>query len=143
MGAGRFDLCGRGPDRALGAFVAIVLAGGVGFAIYSYERAQKRSVEAARLTGGDPARGEGALVRYGCSGCHTIPGFQRADGLVGPELGGLSRRIYIAGRLENSPDNLVRWIVDPKSVDPKTAMPRTGISEAEARDVIAYLYTKR
>jgi cytochrome c1 len=101
---------------------------------------QSRQEAAARLAGGDPSRGAGSLVRYGCTGCHSIPGLPRADGLVGPDLGSLSRRVYIAGRLENSSDNLTRWIVDPKAIDPRTAMPRTGISENEARDIVAYFY---
>jgi cytochrome c2 len=115
-------------------------AGGLGFATYTYERAQDRYEQAARLTGGNPAHGEEWLIRFGCTSCHTIPGLQRADGLVGPDLGQFSRRLYIAGRLENSPDNLTRWIVDPRAVDPRTAMPRTGISKNEARDIAAYLY---
>jgi cytochrome c2 len=37
----------------------------------------------------------------------------------------------------------VRWIVNPRAVSPKTAMPVTGISEADARHVAAYLLTLR
>jgi cytochrome c len=49
----------------------------------------------------------------------------------------------IAGELPNSPDNLVRWIKDPKAVEPGTAMPDLGLTDDEARDVAAYLYTLR
>jgi cytochrome c1 len=38
---------------------------------------------------------------------------------------------------------MVRWIVNPPFIDPLTAMPATGITEAEARDVAAYLYSLR
>jgi hypothetical protein len=31
--------------------------------------------------------------------------------------------------------------LNPPAIDPLTAMPATGISEAEARDAAAYLYT--
>jgi cytochrome c1 len=41
----------------------------------------------------------------------------------------------IAGELPNSPQNLVRWIRDPKSVEPGTAMPNLGLTEYEADDV--------
>jgi cytochrome c1 len=34
----------------------------------------------------------------------------------------------------------VAWLLDPPQIDPLTAMPAPGISEAEARDVAAYLY---
>jgi cytochrome c1 len=43
--------------------------------------------------------------------------------------------------LPNTPQNLVAWIRDPPGIDPLTAMPASGMSEAEARDVAAYLYT--
>lgn len=49
----------------------------------------------------------------------------------------------IAGELPNSPDNLVRWIKNPKSVEPNTDMPDLGLTDEEARDVTAYLYTLR
>jgi cytochrome c len=42
----------------------------------------------------------------------------------------------------NSPDNLTRWMVSPQTFSPRSAMPATGISEAEARDVAAYLYAQ-
>jgi cytochrome c1 len=42
----------------------------------------------------------------------------------------------------NSPENLVRWIVAPQIFSPRSAMPATGISEAEARDVATYLYSR-
>jgi len=53
----------------------------------------------------------------------------------------LSKRVYIAGVLENRSDNLVAWIVSPQGFSPQTAMPNTGISEQEAKDLAAYLYT--
>jgi cytochrome c1 len=64
-----------------------------------------------------------------------------ADGLVGPPLAGVGGRAYIAGVLTNTPDHLIRWIVDPVGVDPLTAMPMTGVSEREARDIATFLYT--
>jgi len=52
-------------------------------------------------------------------------------------------RVYVAGVLNNTPDNLVRWISDPKAIDERTAMPNVGVSESEARDIAAYLYSLR
>src|SRR5687768_7707450 len=83
--------------------------------------------EAAALTGGDPSRGPALLRKYGCQSCHTIPGVVGANGLVGPPLAGIASRSYIAGVLPNAPDNMLRWIQDPKGVDAKTAMPNTGV----------------
>ena len=50
-------------------------------------------------------------------------------------------RLPRAGQLVNSPDNLIRWIVDPQTVEPGTAMPNLGVILAVARDMAAYLYT--
>jgi cytochrome c1 len=92
-------------------------------------------------TGGAPNRGIQTIVMKGCGSCHTIPGIRAADGVVGPPLLFFARRTYIAGELPNTPENLVRWIRSPQSVEPDTAMPNLGLSEQQARDVAAYLYT--
>ena len=92
------------------------------------------------VAGGDPDRGKEVIRRSGCSACHVIPGIAGADGLVGPPLDRFARRAYVGGVLPNRPQNLVAWLVDPPKLDPRTAMPAPGVSEAEARDVAAYLY---
>jgi cytochrome c1 len=97
---------------------------------------------ALALTGGDASRAPPLLRRYGCAGCHNIPGIPGADGLVGPPLGDLRQRVFIAGKLPNTADNLVKWIVAPTSIHPASAMPNTGVSESEARDIAAYLYRR-
>jgi cytochrome c len=97
---------------------------------------------ASLAAGGDPQKGMAAISRYGCGSCHTVAGISSAHGLVGPPLMGLRDRMYIAGMLTNERDNLVHWIRDPKSVNPKTAMPALGLSETDAADIAAYLYSK-
>jgi cytochrome c1 len=78
-----------------------------------------------------------------CGSCHTIPGIQGARGAVGPPLYFFSRRTMIAGELPNTPENLVHWIRSPQSVIPGNAMPDLGLTDTQARDVAAYLYTLR
>jgi cytochrome c len=97
----------------------------------------------AVVTGGAAARGREVILAKNCGSCHTIPGIRGARGLVGPPLMFFGRRTYIAGELPNGPDNLVRWVRSPQSVEPGTAMPDLGLSEQQARDVAAYLYTLR
>lgn len=97
--------------------------------------------EAAAMTGGDPTRGPDLMRKYGCQSCHTIPGVVGANGQVGPPLAGIASRSYIAGVLTNAPENMLRWIRDPKAVDPLTAMPNTGVTPSDARHIVAYLYT--
>lgn len=96
---------------------------------------------AAEMTGGEPSRGRVKIRKYGCASCHTIPGIEGADALVGPPLAQVAGRTYIAGVLTNTPDNMIRWIRDPKAVDHLTAMPNAGLSEQDARDIASYLYT--
>jgi cytochrome c len=85
--------------------------------------------------------GAAIMARHACGSCHRIPGIALADGNVGPPLDGVGRRIVIAGRLPNSADNMVHWLRDPQAVEPGNAMPDVGLSEQEARNVAAYLYT--
>jgi cytochrome c1 len=94
-------------------------------------------------TGGDQVRGKGLIVQFGCGSCHSVPGIRQARGLVGPPLILFGRRTFIAGEVPNTPDNLVRWLLDPKSIEAGTAMPNLGLSEQNARDIAAYLYTLR
>ena len=93
--------------------------------------------------GGDPENGRLLLRQFGCGGCHTIPGVAAAQGRVGPPLEGISRRVYLAGALPNTPENMLGFIRTPQSVDPRTAMPDLGVSDAHGRDMVAYLYTLR
>jgi cytochrome c2 len=96
------------------------------------------------VPGGEPEQGKQLMqVTYGCGACHVIPGVPGATGKVGPPLDYFAERVFIAGQLPNTPDNLVRWIRNPQSVEPGTAMPDLGVSEPHARDIAAYLLTLR
>jgi cytochrome c1 len=90
---------------------------------------------------GYPQRGALLIEQYGCGSCHTVPGVDRANGLVGPPLIRFGSRSYIAGELPNNADNLRRWIEHPQSVEPGTAMPDLGVSPIDAQDIAAYLLT--
>jgi Cytochrome c2 len=99
--------------------------------------------QANNLAGGDGEKGKVAIQAYGCGACHTIPGVTGANSRVGPNLSGIAERSYIAGVLTNSPDNLIRWIENPQAVDEKTLMPNLHVSQRDARNIAAYLYTLR
>ncbi|WP_312034861.1 c-type cytochrome [Methylorubrum rhodesianum] len=68
-----------------------------------------------------------------------ILGAAGPKGRVGPPLRALAERVYIGGGAVNTPENLLQWIADPRSLSPRTAMPVTGVSEGQAHDVAAYL----
>ncbi len=93
------------------------------------------------VPGGDAERGRELIMGYTCGGCHVIPGVSAANGTVGPPLTDWVERQYIAGALWNTPENLMRWIMDPQAIEPGTAMPNMGVTEEEARHMAAYLYT--
>lgn len=93
------------------------------------------------MAGGKASEAAAAMREYGCGSCHTIPGVRGADALVGPPLTAWSRRHYVAGRVANEPDALVRWILDPRSIKPGTAMPNLDVRDTDARNIAAYLFT--
>jgi cytochrome c1 len=92
---------------------------------------------------GDSERGSLIFGREACGTCHTVRGRLQSDGVAGPPLTGFATRAVIAGVLPNTPPNLVRWLKSPQSVTPGNAMPDMGLSDQQARDVAAYLYTLR
>jgi|SRR4051812_3176767 cytochrome c2 len=133
----------RAPSIALSG---VVLAAALTFGaagVHNLRDQQKKSERAAQMTGGDPENAQNAIKQYGCAACHDIPGSQSPGGRAGPDLSGIADRLYIGGVVPNTPDNMIRWIVDPKELAQNTAMPRTGIGNKEARDVAAYLYGLR
>jgi cytochrome c2 len=89
----------------------------------------------------DPSRGPVAIRQYGCPTCHRIAAIVGANAPVGPPLEGIASRGLIAGMLPNTPENLVRWLREPQKLNPRTAMPDLGVTERDARDIAAYLYT--
>ena len=125
--------------KAVLGIVLLIAAAAAGYGVW--QKQQRSTEKAMQLTGGDPKQGRTLMRQFGCAGCHTVSGVPGATGLVGPKLDEVGRHVYIAGVVTNTPDNLVRWIVDPKAANPRTAMPRTGINEQQARHVAAYLYS--
>lgn len=117
----------------LGIGLAIVIV--VGLMITSDEHGPLWSVP-----GGDPEKGKHAILKHGCHACHVISGIREAGGRVGPKLEEIDRQIYVGGVLPNSPNNMIRWILEPSEFSPRTAMPDLELSEKESRDITAYLF---
>ena len=92
----------------------------------------------------DPDRAHGLELaqRYGCAACHEIPG-AATTGYVGPTLRGVERRAYLAGGLPNTPATMVELIRFPDRARPGTLMPNLGVSESDARELAAFLYSLR
>ena len=128
----REDAMGRGTRLALLAPVALSVA-------LALAACQSGGTPPRIVKGGSTTIGKDLIVKYGCGSCHTIPGIRNANGLVGPPLIHWGRRSMIAGRLPNTPDNLIRWVHDPQGVEPGTDMPNLGVTQTEARNIAAYL----
>jgi mono/diheme cytochrome c family protein len=103
------------------------------------ERRTEQVRASAKL--GDEKRGVVAIRQYACYSCHTIPGVVGADKVAGPPLEGIASRMYIAGMLSNTSENMLRWIQRPQELNPLTAMPDMRVTEKDARDIAAYLST--
>jgi cytochrome c len=129
----------RGALSACAATLSALLALAVPWLSACDQR--DRTDSAAFLTGGDPATGKSKMRYFGCASCHTIPGVPQADGSVGPSLAGIRAKPYIGGVLVNSPENLIRWLLDPPSINPHTAMPSVHLKDQDARDIASYLYS--
>jgi mono/diheme cytochrome c family protein len=117
-----------------------VLAGSVPSQAVAWTDPGDHGLQAMRASA-DPERGRELLETFGCGSCHRIPRVPLATGMAGPPLESWSDRHYIAGRILNNPDNLVRWLMDPREVDPGTVMPDLGVDSAQALHMAAYLFT--
>jgi cytochrome c2 len=93
------------------------------------------------IVGADPGRGADAIRARACGACHEIPRIPAARGQVGPSLDGFADRPLIAGAVPNTAGELVAWLRDPSAIQPRTAMPALALSEREAQDIAAFLYT--
>ena len=126
---------------AIAKHVLIVALGLMASVLVACASLQASSEPGQIVGGGDAQRGVAAIQQYGCGSCHRIPGIPGAEALVGPPLDDWAERHYISGRLPNQPQFLVQWIRFPQEIEPGTAMPNMGVTDQEARDISAYLYT--
>src|SRR5258708_661840 len=115
-------------------FMLVLLAGAALLAVGSIyvqyrQGAHQARITAERITGGDASAGKIAIRRYGCGSCHQIRGIPGADGAVGPSLNRLPQRTELAGRLANTPANMIRWLRDPQGVVRGNGMPDLGVGE--------------
>jgi cytochrome c2 len=128
---------------AFGILAAVLVVAALVGVTWDYAREQRQvRAHAAAITGGDPTRGEAMFIEYGCGSCHAVQNVRTATGNVGPPLDGIATRVIVAGHLANNPANMEHWIRDPQQVSPGTAMPDLNVSQGDARDITAFLYTR-
>jgi cytochrome c oxidase subunit 2 len=74
-----------------------------------------------------------------CANCHAIRGTTAARS-AGPDLTHLaSRRQLAAGLLDNTPQNLARWLKDPQQLKPGCQMPNFNLTDDQVTQLVAYL----
>lgn len=94
--------------------------------------------------GPDYATGEKLFQTKGCVACHALYALNAPKGMVGPNLANVGARSYIAaGTLENSNENLARWIRNPQAIKKGVLMPNLGVTETEAKALVAFLRAHR
>jgi mono/diheme cytochrome c family protein len=89
----------------------------------------------------NPEAGKEIIAALECGACHVIPGVRGAWGRVGPPLADFKKNVYVAGRYPNTPEVLIRFVRDAPAMSPNTAMPAIEMTETQARDIAAYLYS--
>lgn len=84
-----------------------------------------------------------AFLAQSCINCHRVRG-TKAQGTYAPDLTHLmSRETLASGEIENTPDNLARWVHDPQPIKPGCLMPAFGLSPADEESIVRYLRTLR
>lgn len=69
------------------------------------------------------AKGYQLFQAKGCVACHAISGYPGAVSQIGPNLTHVaSRGTIVAGWLQNTPENLRRWLRNPNDVKPGNVM---------------------
>ncbi len=89
----------------------------------------------------DPKAKEGAtaFLTAGCIACHRIDG-TAAQSRIGPDLTHVgNRKTIAAGILDNTPENMARWIRDPQSVKPGALMAKLELTDEQIEALVAYL----
>ena len=83
--------------------------------------------------------GSALFMKASCASCHHIAGTV-ANGLEGPDLTHFaSRKTMLAGLMDNTPDNVTKWITDPQKIKPGAHMPRFIFAADSIKVLTAYL----
>ena len=96
--------------------------------------------------GGDPvARGKALITAQGCSGCHAISSVPGAVGAVGPKLDGVATKGATRKPGLTAEQYLEESIREPTAYTvegfPAGVMPKFPLSDAQIKDLVAFLLT--
>jgi mono/diheme cytochrome c family protein len=95
---------------------------------------------------GDLGKGRQLLDTKGCGSCHAFSGIAAIATSAPPAMDGkdFERGRKLAPDLRFTRDRMTKakltaWLQDPKGVKPDTAMPKIALSDAETKDLAAYI----
>jgi cytochrome c oxidase subunit 2 len=83
--------------------------------------------------------GAALFMNASCGSCHHIKGTS-ANGMQGPDLTHFgSRQTMLTGMMDNTTENINKWLTDPQKVKPGAHMPRFIFGADSVRALTAYL----
>lgn len=104
----------------------------------AWTQAQLKTAAAPK---GEAEKGLELFQKLSCMSCHAIRG-TLANAQVAPDLTHIaSRREIGACVLDNTPENLRRWLSDPGKVKPGVLMPNFNLTDEQVNELVAYFET--
>jgi cytochrome c oxidase subunit 2 len=103
-----------------------------------WDKAQLAGPVAPTATDSLASDGAKVFADSPCTTCHMIQGISK--GYIGPDLTHFgSRTTLAAGVLQNTPENVAKWIEDPQNVKPGANMPPLLLPGPQLNALVAYL----
>lgn len=107
----------------------------------SWTRQQLQPVLASE--DGAAGRSRKIFQQFACINCHALSGIS-TNGTAGPDLTHLAGRQTLgAGVMDNTPDNLVRWLKNPQTIKPACLMPNFNLTDQQAHDLANFFETTK
>jgi mono/diheme cytochrome c family protein len=106
---------------------------------YLFDKSEPLALLPLPARSGDAVHGKDLVERLGCKGCHLVgTPEEKLDTSTlrqrfGPNLAGLP--------VKTTQQWVYNWIKNPKAINPDSRMPNLRLSDEEATDVVAYLWT--
>jgi mono/diheme cytochrome c family protein len=107
----------------------------------------KEKLAPVDLTGASVARGQALFQDKGCHQCHAFTGAPGVPQDMPASLKDVKESSPLAlapdlrlTRERMTPAMMIRWLADPKAILPSTPMPKLDLSDAERRDLAAFVF---
>ncbi len=90
---------------------------------------------------GQAAKGLALFQQLSCVSCHAVSG-TTAKAHVAPDLTHIASRHQLgAGIMDNTPENLHRWLADPPKIKPGLLMPNFNLTDEQVDELVTYFET--